>query len=150
MRWHSGNDQVAADPRGPHLAGDQWTVKFLPQVIADANTAQRLRRRPASRSSTLRFRSAPTSIRHALSRYSRARRAEGFGLPSRKRAIMAMYSTSVSSRAVALLVAGAEKLAIARVTRPGFAGRVQSGKLRWFINRADSHTAGGPDQPWLE
>src|SRR5438132_5259872 len=130
MRRHSGNDQVVADPRGPHLAGDQWTVKFLPQVIADANTAQRLRRRPASRSSTLRFRSAPTSIRHALSRYSRARRAEGFGLfllsaPSRKRAITAMYSTSVS-RAVALLVAGTEKLAIARVTRPGFAGRVQS------------------------
>jgi hypothetical protein len=34
----SGNDQIAGrrsvDPRGPHLAGDQWTVKFLPQVIA--------------------------------------------------------------------------------------------------------------------
>jgi hypothetical protein len=39
-----------------------------------------------------------------------------------------MYSTTASSGAVALLVASAEKLAIvARVRRPGFAGRVQNG-----------------------
>jgi hypothetical protein len=33
-------DRRSVDPRGPHLAGDQWTVKFLPQVIPWTTTGR--------------------------------------------------------------------------------------------------------------